>query len=1190
MNASRLIEDDDFVEEVVGIKFFIGFANLVAKGKTFKHSSKRKVNTLCYRIGRTNQLSNRLNRMPKLIKLSMTWSVIIGCMLYSLSVFGSNQIFHHQMEIMLSPDTSEIRVKDHIRVPEHYRDQKTSTQLDFSLHADLTITEVQGAQITAQRSNAASSSRPVPLKHYTLTLPPQQEEFTLHFSGAINHPVQGPGEEYARSFSYTPGVISNEGIFLANSSAWYPQFDDAMVSFRLDIQVPAGWDVVSQGALAREQKTDATRNVVWEEKQAQDDIYVVAGRYQRYTQSAGAVTALVYLRSADEALAQKYLDTTAQYIAMYNKLLGPYPYTKFALVENFWETGYGMPSFTLLGPKVIRFPFILHSSYPHEILHNYWGNGVFVDYAKGNWAEGLTAYLADHLVNEQRGKGEEYRRDVLQKYADFVSKEKDFPIAQFVSRHSSSSEAVGYGKTMLFFHMLRQELGDEDFVRALRQFYKQFKFKQATFDDLQAAFSTVTGKDFSQHFEQWVHRSGAPNLHLKQAEAERTAQGFKLKAIIEQTQQGQPYHLTVPVAITLEGEERTFQSQIPIHQQSNEIEMDFHARPVRIDIDPQFDVFRRLDSREIPSALSQGFGAEKPLLVLPANADQAVLQAYRSLAMNWQKTQSALLEVVSDDQLEVLPADRTVWIMGWQNKFSHALLTALTEQKVIYRQKTLQLDQQNYQQTEHAIVLTARQPSDPDKTLLWVASDNPKAIAELASKLPHYRKYSYLVFKGDELVNVNKGQWPVTQSPLTQRIKQQDNAPVTAVHAGTVMPRRALAELPPVFSESRMLSDITHLSSEAFKGRELGSPELDTAAKYIAENFQQAGLLPGGDDNSYFQTWQQDAGAPKGNIRLRNVIGILPGANPQLAGQSLVIGAHYDHLGMGWPDVRAAHQGKIHHGADDNASGIAVMLELARQITPKWQPERTIIFVAFTGEEADLLGSRHYVRNNNNYPTEKIIAMLNLDTVGRLGNNPVTLFGTGTARELVHIFRGAGFVTGISINAVQDDFGSSDQAAFIQAGVPAVQFFASAHEDYHAPGDTVDKIDPAGLVKVAAILKEATEYLANRIEPLTVTMNAENAPSESVPVKDKRRASLGTVPDFSHQGEGVRVDNVIHGSPAQQAQLQAGDILIQLAGQLISDLASYANILRTLEAGQKTVLQFLRDGEVNTVEVMLVER
>ena len=218
--------------------------------------------------------------------------------------------------------------------------------------------------------------------------------------------------------------------------------------------------------------------------------------------------------------------------------------------------------------------------------------------------------------------------------------------------------------------------------------------------------------------------------------------------------------------------------------------------------------------------------------------------------------------------------------------------------------------------------------------------------------------------------------------------------------------------------------------------------------------------------------------------------------------------------------------------------------------------------------------------------------MLNLDTVGRLENNPVTVFGTGTARELVHVFRGAGFVTGIPVNAVQDDFGSSDQAAFIQAGVPAVQFFASAHEDYHAPGDTVDKIDSAGLVKVASILKEATEYLANRIEPLTVTLPSQNAQTEPIETKakEKRTASLGTVPDFSYQGEGVRVDNVIPGSPAQQAQLQAGDILTQLAGQSISDLASYAAILRTLKAGDKVELRYRRDDSVMVTEAVLVER
>ena len=148
-----------------------------------------------------------------------------------------------------------------------------------------------------------------------------------------------------------------------------------------------------------------------------------------------------------------------------------------------------------------------------------------------------------------------------------------------------------------------------------------------------------------------------------------------------------------------------------------------------------------------------------------------------------------------------------------------------------------------------------------------------------------------------------------------------------------------------------------------------------------------------------------------------------------------------------------------------------------------------------------------------------------------------------------------------------------------------------AHGDYHVPGDTADKIDTAGLVKVAAILKEATEYLANRIEPLTVTLSSSApAPAESATPKEKRKTSLGTVPDFTYQGEGVRIDNTLPGSPAQQAGLQAGDILIQLAGQPVSDLASYAAILRTLKAGEKVELRYRRDDTVMVAEVVLVER
>ena len=186
-----------------------------------------------------------------------------------------------------------------------------------------------------------------------------------------------------------------------------------------------------------------------------------------------------------------------------------------------------------------------------------------------------------------------------------------------------------------------------------------------------------------------------------------------------------------------------------------------------------------------------------------------------------------------------------------------------------------------------------------------------------------------------------------------------------------------------------------------------------------------------------------------------------------------------DHLGRGEYGAPAAAAGRIHPGADDNASGVAVLLEMARVLAGRPQP-RSIVFIAFTGEEAGRLGSKHYLQNATRYPPEHLLAMVNLDSVGRLGERPLLMLGAGTAEEWVHILRGAGYVTGVQVKPVDDDIGSSDQTSFIEAGVPAVQLFAGAHPDFHRPGDTVDRIDAGGLLKTAQVLKEITTYLAGR--------------------------------------------------------------------------------------------------------------
>jgi hypothetical protein len=529
-----------------------------------------------------------------------------------------------------------------------------------------------------------------------------------------------------------------------------------------------------------------------------------------------------------------------------------------------------------------------------------------------------------------------------------------------------------------------------------------------------------------------------------------------------------------------------------------------------------------------------------------------------------------------------------VWLFGWRNRFRDQVAEALSDYDYEDQGERIRIGRMALASDSKALVVVGRQPASPDHALGWLAAERVAALPGLGRKLPHYGRYSYLAFTGDAPDNVLKGQWPVLGSPMSVQVTQSDGETLEAVPA-RLAPRTPLVAAASQFSTARMHRDIAFLANPGMAGRGLGSAELDRAAAYIAEQFRAAGLQPGGDGGSYLQAWRQRVDVLDQEVKLANVIGVLPGSDPQRAGESLVIGAHYDHLGRGEYGARAEDRGRIHPGADDNASGLAVMLELARALKGKPQP-RSILFVAFTGEETGRLGSHHYVQHAKRYPVDRMIAMLNLDTVGRLGDRPLTLFGTGSAREWVHIFRGAGYVTGVPINSVADDFGSSDQTSFIQAGVPAVQLFGGVHEDIHRPGDSLGKIDTAGLVKVARVLQEAVSYLAERPEALHSRLGGAQRPLAAPAVQPNRRVSLGTVPDFAYSGEGVRLDDVRADTPAAQAGLRKGDIITAVNGAPVSDLRQFADALLKLKPGDEIRVRFRRDALEQTVTTRVVER
>jgi hypothetical protein len=1108
------------------------------------------------------------------------------CLLLASGLLLAQPLVRHDLQVVLQPEAHHLQVTDTITLPPH-----SGTSWHFLLHAGLQPRSLTPDVLLVRHETPAPTAA-VPLEQYQVSLPAGRQTFTVQYAGPISHPLQSSGAEYARSFRDTPGTIADYGVYLSAATYWYPRTDNTLVTFALEIQGPATWEAISQGQRTRYERRETTTLVRWEVTQPQEQIFLVAGPLTAYQQQTNAVHAMAFLRTPDAALAQQYLEVTDQYVRMYSQLLGPYPYEKFALVENFWESGYGMPSFTLLGSKVIRLPFILHSSYPHEILHNWWGNGVFVEETSGNWSEGLTAYLADHLIQEQRGTGVAYRRTALQKYVDYVAVQRDFPLAAFRARHDAVTEAVGYGKALMFFHMLRQHVGDKQFVQALRTFYRTRKFQPASFDDVRQAFVEVAGSDMHSLFEPWVRRTGAPELRLRDVAVRLEGDAYLLTAVVEQIQLGPAYQLHVPLALTLEGQAQAHEATVVMADTRLDLALRLPARPLRLDVDPQFDLFRRLHRSEIPPALSQMFGAEKVLILLPTSATPEMHQGYQQLAQAWQHASPGRLEVRWDDDMTALPTDQSVWLWGWENRWRAQLVAALAAYDTTVSAEGVQIGGTALQRAEHTVVLTARHPSSLQHTLAWMATETAAALPGLGRKLPHYGKYSYLGFTGDEPANVAKGQWPVVDSPLSVLLPQADGRTVSVAPA-TLAPRKALASLPPQFSAERMQQTIHTLASADMRGRGFGMPELDRAADFLAAQFRAAGLQPAGDqDGSYFQAWTARGGVPERQVVLKNVVGVLPGSKPEWATQSVIIGAHYDHLGLGWPDAHQEYVGHIHPGADDNASGVAVLLELAQVLGKTWQPERSVVFVAFAGEEAGRLGSQHYVAQAKRFPVTQSIGMLNLDSVGRLGQNQLFVLGAASAREWPHIFRGVSYVTGVPVELVADDWGGSDQHSFLAVGVPAVQLFSGLHGDYHRPTDTPDKIDAEGLVKVAAVVRETVTYLAGRAEPLLPTLDTSRqaAPPGPDTAAGSRRVSLGTLPDFTYEGQGYRISDVTPGSPAAQAGLQAGDIIVRLGTTTIADMRAFAQALTALQPGAHTTLTFQRGTTEQTVSVYVAVR
>ena len=394
-------------------------------------------------------------------------------------------------------------------------------------------------------------------------------------------------------------------------------------------------------------------------------------------------------------------------------------------------------------------------------------------------------------------------------------------------------------------------------------------------------------------------------------------------------------------------------------------------------------------------------------------------------------------------------------------------------------------------------------------------------------------------------------------------------------------------------SAAEALNDVRFLADDRLQGRMTGSPGADTAAAYMARRFAAIGL--DSTSQGWFQVFTVSPDAPAaahtriGGVVGRNVIAVLRGKDKTLRNQVIVVGAHYDHLGLGgFGALDPDSTGQVHNGADDNASGTAALLQIAEMLKSK-RPARSVVFIAFSGEELGLLGSEYYVKNPR-FPLDSTVAMVNLDMVGRLRNERLLVYGVATATEFPALIDSLNLAAGFDLKAKGDGYGPSDQSSFYAAGRPVLFLFTDLHEDYHRSTDDWQKINADGLEQVSRFAAGIVTALGNRRAPLTFVNLPPPVASSGPAATPGYGAYLGTIPDMTDNPGGVRLTGVRAGSPAEQAGIKANDIIIQIGDAKIPDLQAMSDALRSHQPGDVVEILIIRDGETQHLRATLGKR
>ena len=545
-----------------------------------------------------------------------------------------------------------------------------------------------------------------------------------------------PSEDHGRFGAYPSGA------FLFGTDGWLPITGVGEAIFEITVHTPATHRAIASGELLDERIEDDVYAASFRFEGDAEDLGVFVGPYVVREMLAGDLRLRTYFPESHASESSAYLEAVADYIARYERLIGGYPYSSFSVVSAPIPVGYGLEGMAYVSERILAHPYMRGRSLAHEVLHSWWGSGVAIDYESGNWGEGLTTYQADYGLAEERGAdaAREMRREWLRSLS-VLPAAFDTPVRAFRSAAHGTGQAVGYDKVAMIFHMLRTELGASIFDNGVRAFWQLNRGHTAAWSDLQAAFEAVSGRDLGGFFKQWLDRPGLPSLALGTIHAEKEGTRHVLTVALEQSDP--PYNLHVPIVI--ETEQGNVFNTVSLDTPEARVRIALQARPLAVQVDPDFQIARRLPRGELPASFREALWTAESVLLVEGET-------------SWTEAADALGRRLAPEAVQVESTglggtDGTVLVLG-----ATAELAAFRTSQMGGEAPAVATEGSSRAWVER---------DDADRLWLFASADDPQDFDALYA-LGYYGALSYAAFKDGAAVIT--GTWPSDGNPLRRNL------------------------------------------------------------------------------------------------------------------------------------------------------------------------------------------------------------------------------------------------------------------------------------------------------------------------------------------------------------------------------------------------------------------------------------